>query len=404
VNELPLAGVQVLDLSRLLPGPYATLVLADLGADVVKVEDPAGGDYARWMPPLAGRQSGFFHALNRNKRSLALDLRRPEGAAALRRLARRADVLVESFRPGVMDRLGIGYEPLSAENPRLVLCSISGYGQTGPYRLRAGHDIDYAALAGVLGLNGPPAAPAPLGVQVADVAGGSWPAVAGILAALLRRGVTGRGAHVDVAMAEGALALLALQQGAADARGSPLRRGAEMLNGAAACYGVYRTRDGRFVALGALEPRFFQAFCHAAGRPELADRQFDAEGPGGAGVEGGGDGSIGPRAALEALFATRTREEWGAFAAAHDVCLMPVLEGDEPRHDPQLAGRGNFVEIETPWEGRALRSLASPVRLSGVEPPRRPAPELGADSDQVLAESGFGEDEVAALRAGGLLG
>jgi len=390
VNELPLDGIRVLDLSRLLPGPYATLVLADLGADVVKVEDPSGGDYARWMPPLAGRQSGIFHALNRNKRSLALDLRRPGGTEALRRLAARADVLVESFRPGVMDRLGVGWEALSRDNPRLVLCSISGYGQTGPYRLRAGHDLDYVALAGVLALNGGPEAPRPLAVQVADVAGGSWPAVAGILAALLRRAATGRGGHVDVAMAEGALGMLALQQGMADARGEPLRRGAEMLNGGWACYGVYRTRDGRFAALAALEPKFFAAFCEAVGRPELAERQYD---------EGGG-----PRAELEAIFAARTRDEWAAFAEAHDACVMPVLEGDEPRRDPQLAGRGNFVEIETPWEGRAMPGLASPVRLDGAAPPRRPAPDLGADTERVLAEAGFAEAEVAALRAAGALG
>jgi crotonobetainyl-CoA:carnitine CoA-transferase CaiB-like acyl-CoA transferase len=391
VNELPLAGIRVLDLSRLLPGPYATLVLADLGADVVKVEDPAGGDYVRWMPPLAGQQSGYFHALNRNKRSLALDLRRAGGPEALRRLAAHSDVLVESFRPGVLERLGVGWEDLSRENPRLVLCSISGYGQTGPYRLRAGHDLDYVALAGVLALNGAEAAPLPLAVQVADVAGGSWPAVAGVLAALLRRSVTGRGAHVDVAMVEGALGMLALQQGAADARGEPLRRGAEMLNGGWACYGVYRTRDGRFVALGALEPKFFEAFCAAVGRPDLAERQYD-------------DGGRGARAELEAIFAGRTRDEWGAFAAAHDVCVMPVLEGDEPRRDPQLAGRGNFLEIDTPWEGRTMRSLASPVRVSGAEAPRRPAPALGADTDAVLSEAGFGDAEIAALRACGAIG
>ena len=391
MGELPLSGVRILDLSRLLPGPYATLVLADLGADVVKVEDPRGGDYVRWMPPLAGQQSGYFHALNRNKRSATIDLRRPEGAAALRRLVRRFDVVVESFRPGVMDRLGIGWEALSGENPGVVLCSISGYGQDGPYRDRAGHDIDYVAVAGVLGLNGPPDRPQPLAVQVADVAGGSWPAVAGILAALVRRGVTGRGAHVDVAMAEGALALLALQRGAADARGEPLRRGGEMLNGAWACYGVYRTGDGRFVALGALEAKFFQAFCQAIGRPDLAEAQFD-------------DGGAAARAELDAIFAARTRDEWTAFAAEHDVCLMPVLDGDEPARDPQLSARGNFLEIDTPWEGKAMRSLASPVRLLGFEAPRRPAPELGADTEDVLREAGFDAGEVARLREAGTLG
>jgi crotonobetainyl-CoA:carnitine CoA-transferase CaiB-like acyl-CoA transferase len=391
VGALPLQGLRVLDLSRLLPGPYATLVLADLGADVVKLEDPAGGDYLRWMPPMAGQQSGWFHALNRNKRSLALDLRRPEGPGVLRRVARSFDVVVESFRPGVLDRLGVGYEALCRENPRVVLCSISGYGQDGPYRDRAGHDIDYVALAGVLAMNGPPEQPVPLGVQVADVAGGSWPAVAGILAALLGRAATGRGAHVDIAMAEGALAMLALQQGAADARGTPLRRGGEQLNGASACYAVYRSKDGGFVALGALEPKFFRAFCEAVGRPELADRQFDDEG-------------AGPRAEVEAIFASRTRAEWDAFAERHDVCVMPVLEGDEPRRDPQLVHRGSFVEVPTPWEGRAMPGLASPVRMRGVEAPLRPAPRIGADSEAVLSECGLDAGEVAALRGAGALG
>ncbi|MCX5731681.1 MAG: CaiB/BaiF CoA-transferase family protein [Deltaproteobacteria bacterium] len=390
MGALPLQGLRVLDLSRLLPGPYATLVLADLGADVVKLEDPAGGDYLRWMPPLAGQQSGWFHALNRNKRSMALDLRRPEGPGVVLRLARRFDVLVESFRPGLMDRLGVGYQALARENPRIVLCSISGYGQDGPYRDRAGHDIDYVALAGVLAVNGPPERPVPLGVQVADVAGGSWPAVAGILAALLGRAVSGRGAHVDIAMAEGALAMLALQQGAADARATPLRRGREPLNGGSACYGVYRAKDGGCVALGALEPKFFQAFCEAAGRPELAERQFDGEG-------------AGPRAEVEAIFASRTRAEWGEFAARHDVCVMPVLEGDEPRQDPQVVHRRSFVEVATPWEGRAMPGIASPVRIRGAEAPLRPAPRIGADTDAVLAECGFEAGEVAALRSAGVL-
>ncbi len=389
-GRLPLEGVRILDLSRLLPGSYATLLLADLGAEVVKVEDPQGGDYLRWMPPLAGRQSGFFHAVNRNKRSLRLDLRKPEGVAAFRRLLSRYDVVIESFRPGVMARLGLSYDDLRRERPGVILCSISGYGQDGPYRDRAGHDIDYCAVAGVLALNGPPERPLPLGVQVADVAGGSWPAAAGILAALHRRQATGEGAHVDISMTEGALATLAMHVGAAAARGQPLRRGRELLVGGASCYGVYRTRDGRFVALGTLEPKFFARFCAAAGRPELAERQLDGEGEG-------------PRAELEALFASRTRDEWTRLGAEHDVCLMPVLEGDEPLGDPQLRARGSFLEIDTPWEGRAMASVASPVRLAGVEAPRRAAPELGADTEPVLREAGFSEGEVASLRKVGAI-
>ena len=389
--SLPLAGLRVLDLSRLLPGPYATLVLADLGADVVKVEDPAGGDPTRSMPPLAGEQSGYFHALNRNKRSVALDLRAAPGRDALLRLAARADVVVESFRPGVLDRLGLGWEALRGANRRIVLCSISGYGQDGPYRERAGHDLDYCALAGVLAVNGPAEAPVPLAIQAADVAGGAWPAVAGILAALLRRSATGEGAHVDVSMTEGALALLALQLGGAAARGAPLARAGEILNGGAACYGLYRTRDGRYVALGALEPRFFAAFCAAIGREDLAARQLD-------------DGGRGPRAELEAIFAARTRDEWAAFGAAHDVCLAPVLEGDEPERDPQLVSRGAFVEVDTPWEGRAIPGVAVPIRMTDTTPPLRSAPRLGEHGAAVLAEAGFEEREIAALRADGVLG
>jgi crotonobetainyl-CoA:carnitine CoA-transferase CaiB-like acyl-CoA transferase len=390
-GPLPLLGIRVLDLSRLLPGPYASLVLADLGADVVKIEDRGGGDYLRWMPPLAGQQSGAFHALNRNKRSLALDLKAPGGPGVLQRLAASADVVLESFRPGVLERLGVGWEALRQANPRLVLCSISGYGQEGPYRALAGHDLDYCAIAGVLAVNGPADRPVPLGIQAADLCGGAWPAVAGILAALLRRGATGLGAHVDIAMADGVAAMLTMPQAMADARGTPLRREAELLNGGAASYRVYRTADGRHVALGALEPQFFSRFCAAAGRPELAERQFDAD-------RGALVGE------LAALFATRTRDQWEQLGHEHDCCLAPVLEGDEPRSDPQLKARGLFVEVQTPWEGRAMPALATPVRLAGVTAPLRAAPLLGADTDAVLLEAGLTEAEVQALRAAGVVG
>jgi alpha-methylacyl-CoA racemase len=387
--SLPLQGLRVLDLSRLLPGPFATMVLADLGADVVKVEEPGGGDWLRGMPPLAGGDSGAFHALNRNKRSVTIDLRKPEGAAAFLRLARRADAVVESFRPGVLDRLGVGWEALHRENPRLVLCSISGYGQDGPYAQRAGHDLDYCAIAGVLGANGAPERPAPIGVQIADVAGGAWPAAAGVLAALLGRDRTGQAAHVDVSMTEGALAMLALPLGMAFSRGTPIARGRELLDGGAACYDVYRTKDGRFVAL---EPKFFGAFCAAVGRPELAERQLEDDGRG-------------PRSELEAIFAARTRDEWTDFAGRHDVCLAPVLEGDEPRRDPQLAARGAFVDVRLPRSGRVMAAVGTPIRLRGVaRPPARPGPDAGADTDAVLLEAGFSPEEISTLRRAGAVG
>jgi crotonobetainyl-CoA:carnitine CoA-transferase CaiB-like acyl-CoA transferase len=387
---LPLDGIRVLDLSRLLPGPYATLVLADLGADVVKVEEPRRGDYLRSLPPFAGTHSGAFHALNRSKRSLALDLKAEGGAGVLLRLARSFDVLVESFRPGVLDRIGAGHGALRASIPRLVVCSITGYGQTGPYRELAGHDLNYAAIAGALGMNGPEEAPLPFGVQAADL-GGAWVAVAGILAALCRRASTGEGALVDVSITEAVLGMMTMQLGMAAARGSPLRRGQEVLSGAAACYRTYRTQDGRFVALSAIEPSFFARFCEAVGRPELAGRQHD-------------DGGRGPVRELEALFATRTRDAWARLGREQDLCLTPVLEGDEPRHDPQLAARGVFGEVATPWEGGAIPAFATPVRVDGASARWRPAPALGQHTDEVLAECGFTTGEIAELGARGVAG
>jgi alpha-methylacyl-CoA racemase len=386
----PLDGIRVLDLSRLLPGPYATLVLADLGADVVKVEDPRRGDYLRSLPPFSGEHSGAFHVLNRSKRSLALDLKAEGGPGVLLRLVRSFDVLVESFRPGVLDRSGVGHAALRTANPRLVVCSVTGYGQTGPYRDLAGHDLNYAAIAGALGLNGPEDAPLPFGVQAADVAG-AWVAVAGILAALCRRASTGQGALVDVSITEAALGMMAMQLGMAAARGSPLRRGREVLSGASACYRTYRAQDGGFVALSAIEPAFFARFCAAVGRPDLAERQHEDEGRG-------------PVRELTELFATRTRDAWARLGREQDLCLTPVLEGDEPRHDPQLAARGVFGEVATTAEGRAIPALATPVRLDGGSPPWRAAPALGQHTEEVLAECGFTRGEIAELRAAGVAG
>src|SRR5687768_4309328 len=254
-----LRGIRVLDLSRLLPGPFLTMVLADMGADVVKIEDPKLGDYLRAFPPGKGGMSGRFLAINRGKRSLALDLKSAPARDAFLKMVDMADVVVESFRPGVMDKLGIGYAELAARNPKIIVCSISGFGQTGPYALRAGHDLNYIALAGVLGMTGPAGGPPQMpGVQIADLAGGAlWGATA-ILGALVGRDRNGKGAHLDISMTEGSLALLAAELGNFFCGAKPTR-GTEMLNGAAACYGVYRTKDDRYLAVGALEPKFWIA-------------------------------------------------------------------------------------------------------------------------------------------------
>lgn len=383
--SLPLEGVRILDLSRLLPGPYCTLLLADLGAEVVKIEDPDGGDYLRQMPPQLGDHgSALFHALNRNKTSVALDLRSPEGRDALLALVPGADVVVESFRPGVLDRLGLSYEALASRNRALVLCSITGFGQEGPDRDRAGHDIGYAARAGILGVAGEPHGRSETwpGVQIADVAGGALNAAVGILAALRERDRTGVGRHLDVAMTDGALGLLHMHLAAAWGEGAPLRRGGGPLNGGYPCYGLYRTSDGRQMALGALEPKFWLAFCAAVEREDLATRGYDRA----------------ARSEVEALFASRTFAAWTALSRATDCCLEPVWEGDEVEADPHHRARGRFFDLpDDRLPGGTLRALRTPL---GFGPqPQRPAPSLGADTRAELERAGVGSEVIDAILA-----
>jgi crotonobetainyl-CoA:carnitine CoA-transferase CaiB-like acyl-CoA transferase len=378
-----LRGIRVLDLSRLLPGPFLTMVLADMGADVIKVEDPRVGDYLRAFPPAKGGVGGRYLAVNRGKRSIALDLKAPAGRDALLRLAERADVVVESFRPGVMDKLGLGYAALSAQNARLVVCSISGYGQTGPYAHRAGHDLDYIGLAGVLAMGGPAGgAPVMPGVQIADLAGGAlWSATA-ILGALVGRERTGRGAHLDISMTEGALALLAAELGNLDCGARPTR-GTETLNGGLACYGVYRTADDRYLAVGALEPKFWLALNGALGRPpQVAEIVGDAA------------KQAAVRGELAAIFATRTAAEWHQRLAEHDCCVEVILEPEELADHPLHRARDVFFTIDGGAGVGPIRQVRTPV---GAPRDPRPPPRLGEHTREVLAEHGFDDAEIRAL-------
>ena len=379
----PLAGLRVLDLTRLLPGPVATQHLADLGADVVKIEDTGEGDYARTMGARPGETSAFFKLVNRNKRALRLDLKNPEGIAVFQRLTLLADVVIEGFRPGVMDKLGIGYEALAALNPRLVFCSISGYGQDGPYAQRAGHDINYIGYAGVLdqigAAGGPPVVP---NFQIGDLLGGALAPLVGLLAAVIDARATGRGRHVDVAMTDAVLAHAVFPLAGLLARLAPPPRGADLLSGGVPCYGVYATADGRHMAVGALEKKFCELLCDTLGRPDL--KPFH--------LAFGAKGEQAKRE-LAAVFAGRTQAEWADIFDKIDCCVTPVLHIGEALDNEQLRARGMVVEAG------GLPQLAPPYKISDFEfAIERGAPAPGQHSEEILREAGYAADEIAVLK------
>jgi alpha-methylacyl-CoA racemase len=393
--SLPLDGVRVLDLSRLLPGGFCSLLLADFGADVVKVEDTGMGDYVRWSPPYYegaddSAKSALFLALNRNKRSIRIDLKTAAGREVLLRLAKDADVLLESFRPGVLDRLGVGYDVLRETNPGLVICAITGYGQDGPLRDRSGHDMNYLGLIGLLGLTGEPDGP-PLQAagQIADIGGGALMAAFGILAALRHRDATGEGQVVDVSMADGSLAWLGMVAARYFAEGVVPQRGGLELAGSLVCYRPYQCADG-WVTLGALEPKFWQAWCRGVGREDLIPKQFERPGS-----EAHGE--------VQSIFMERTRAEWEAFAGEHDCCLEPVLELDEALSSELVRAREMVVEHEQPGATETIRLLGLPIKLSETpgDTAQRPGPALGEHTAELLEAAGYSADEIAALQESG---
>jgi crotonobetainyl-CoA:carnitine CoA-transferase CaiB-like acyl-CoA transferase len=404
--SLPLQGIRVLDLSRLLPGGFCSLLLADFGADVLKVEDTGMGDYIRWSPPYyegahETAKSALFLSLNRNKRSIRLDLKNERGREALLRLVREYDVVLESFRPGVLERLGVGYERMREENPGIVYCAISGYGQDGPKRDASGHDMNYLGLIGLLGLTGERGGePVQAAGQIADLGGGALMAAFGILAALRERDGggpdsdspgSGEGQLVDVSMADGALSWLAMVAATYFADGNVPRRGELPLAGSLICYRPYECADG-WVTLGALEPKFWQGFCRGVGREELIAAQFERPGSAAHGQ-------------VKEIFLARTRDQWEAFARENDCCLEPVLELDEALGSELVGAREMVVEIDQPGAERAVRLLGVPVKLGRTpgDHARLPGPALGEHTEEVLRAAGYSAQEVAELLAEGVV-
>lgn len=365
-----LAGLRVLDLTRLLPGPFCTMLLGDLGADVIKIEEPQGGDPARKS------ESSLFAQVNRNKRSVTLNLKSHAGRDLFLRMVEGADVVVEGFRPAVMDRLGVGYATLNERNSQLIYATVSGYGQTGPYRDRAGHDLNYLALAGVLGYNvGRDGHPVPMGVQVADIGAGSFAALA-ILAAVISRQQTGRGQSVDVSLFGSAIAWLPTLIAPLFGSGAAKPPGEPVLAGGLPQYDVYRVADGRYVTLGALEPKFLLNFLERVGRPDLM------------GVSDRGE----LRRQLEAIFLSKTLEEWVACMADVDTCFAPVNTLEETLADPHVRALGLFSKVGD--VGQVSPVFAFSETRSEI---RRPPPRLGEHTFEVLAELGLSTEDVRGL-------
>ena len=384
----PLAGIRILDLTRLLPGPVTTLHLADLGAEVIKIEDPQVGDYARTLGTGQGEENGqssaYFRMINRNKQGFRLDLKKPEGVEVFMRLAREADVIIESFRPGVMAKLGIGYAAIAAVNPKIAYCSISGYGQDGPYKDLAGHDINYLGYAGVLdqigSAGGNPAIP---NFQIADLLGGAMTAAMGILAVVIEAQRTGQGRYIDVSMTDSVLAHTYFSMLRLNDAGQSAPRGTDLLSGGLPCYATYRCADGKHMAVGALEGKFWKTACEVLGHPDWLKRQWDAS----------------LRGELAELFATRPRDEWASLFAAVDCCITPILSPEEALANEQILARKMVVQED------GLTQFAPPLKMSGFEfSIRQAAPKSGEHNAAILAAAGYSTTEIQRLESAGAFG
>ncbi|MED4582809.1 CaiB/BaiF CoA-transferase family protein [Brevibacillus choshinensis] len=390
-----LNGIKVLDLSRLLPGPYCSLMLADYGAEVIKIEEPGLGDYARWgQPRMKGGLGANFQMVNRNKKSVALNLKTEEGKTIFKEMAKEADVILESFRPGVMKKLGIAYEEIAVMNPRIIYCSLTGFGQTGPYRDLPGHDINYIGYSGVLGAtgerNGGPILP---GVLVGDLGGGALMAVSGICMALFHRERTGEGQYVDMSITDGAITW---QYGVGSpyfATGEVPERGKMRLNGKYACYGVYQTRDGKYLSVGALEEKFWQRVCQLVDKPEWISRKDAPD-----------DVQEQLREEMTQLFLSKDQKDWLELLKMEDTCVGPVYDLDEVFADPHVRHREMLVEVDHPVAGK-IKQIGFPIKFSRTPGEwRNHAPLLGEHTAIMLTQINYSPEQIEKLKEQGVIG
>ncbi|MHA1651525.1 MAG: CaiB/BaiF CoA transferase family protein [Candidatus Helarchaeota archaeon] len=393
--RLPLEGIRILDLSRLLPGPFATMLLADFGAEVIKIEDPNQGDYLRWRAPYVSKgehkESIAFLALNRNKKAMILNLKDPEGQKIFYRLAETADVILETFRPGVVKKLCIDYDTIQKINPKIIYCSLTGYGQNGPYKDLPGHDVNYLGVGGLATLTGTPDQPMLMGVQVADIGGGGLNATIAILMAIIAREKTGKGQYIDVAMMDGAMTWLAYAFSRYWASKQVPIRGNDRLTGGRPGYGIYKTKDGKYIAVGALEQKFWANLCKVINREDLIPHSQPT-------------GSLKKEITkiLKEAFLTKTREEWLELSKQIDICISPAYELDEVMADPHVQAREMFLDFEDSRVGK-IKYIGMPFKLS--ETPgciRFRAPGYGEHTDEILLSIGYTKEEVNAFHQKGV--
>ena len=389
-----LSGIKVLDLTRLLPGPFCTLMLADYGAEVIKIEEPGRGDYIRSREPAVNGIGARHLTVNRNKKSVELNLKTETGIAIFNKMAGESDVIIEGFRPGVMERLGISYEQISKINPQIVYCSLTGYGQTGPYRSLPGHDINYAGYSGLLSLNGEEdGRPVIPGVQIADIGGGSLMALSGILMALLHKEKTGKGQYIDVSMTDGAVTWLYAAASDYFVSGDVPKRGKNRLDGQFAYYQLYETKDGEFLSIGASEKKFWDRFCKLIDRPDWKELH-----------EGDTEVQTKLKQELTALFKGRTKQQWMELLSQEETCVGPVNTLDELFHDPQIQEREMLIEQDHPIAGR-IKQIGFPIKFSATPGELQTyAPILGEHTAEYLNSLGYTEEEIRKLQEENAIG